>query len=495
MDENRQYRDGKINEYRAEEINEIKELDQQKELNQLNELSQLKGLNKPNILYKTVEANDNPIILRNMNLLVPEGRIYANEHEYKQFFRGYFFFSTSDLGQSWKMYTDLDGDRVLENEAPMEAFIITGELLWRDYDLTLDVRQLTPYGDIDAETKDTCVSRNGLVFGYYHRRDYYLFCLEGYDRIVLYRKKGNAFYVVYEKKEPFSHKLFHKLSVCIKDGRIQCYMNNKKICEVIERNFHGGKVGIFSNSLCDFRNFKVFMPGDSYDIYIRKKSSIIKSHGFFQDTIKGYKYNFYSEYKYNFDSDCNAKSTRESNLHITADEFYIGIQGNKIIKAELGTNNIILQAELPRSGPFIGKRNAQVLPGGLYYYKDDLNKNDMVILRDGTDENGYSMWAYNTDLELLWKASVNMPGTGRKITFYDINQDGEKEIIAGYDCFNNKGELLWSMPEGIYLDEPSCGAILVSDEQGKDMLLMGVQCKNFLLAKRICKYFAKTGEI
>lgn len=56
-------------------------------------------------------------------------------------------------------------------------------------------------------------------------------------------------------------------------------------------------------------------------------------------------------------------------------------------------------------------------------------------------KNKYShIWALDVNLNILWDAEGNI---GLAPIAYDLNGDGKDEIIAGYNVFSNKGELLW----------------------------------------------------
>jgi len=58
-------------------------------------------------------------------------------------------------------------------------------------------------------------------------------------------------------------------------------------------------------------------------------------------------------------------------------------------------------------------------------------------------KNKYShIWALDVNLNILWDAEGNM---GLSPVAYDLNGDGKDEIIAGYNVFSDKGELLWKI--------------------------------------------------
>lgn len=60
-----------------------------------------------------------------------------------------------------------------------------------------------------------------------------------------------------------------------------------------------------------------------------------------------------------------------------------------------------------------------------------------IILKDRY----FRMWAMSNDFKVLWTHKGNV---GHFPWAYDINNDGYDEVMAGYDCLDHNGKLLWS---------------------------------------------------
>ena len=55
-----------------------------------------------------------------------------------------------------------------------------------------------------------------------------------------------------------------------------------------------------------------------------------------------------------------------------------------------------------------------------------------------------NVWAYNSNMELLWR--YNHKNTGHFPYIYDFDDDGYDEMFVGYDMVDHDGTLLWSLP-------------------------------------------------
>jgi hypothetical protein len=57
----------------------------------------------------------------------------------------------------------------------------------------------------------------------------------------------------------------------------------------------------------------------------------------------------------------------------------------------------------------------------------------------------HNMWAYTSDLKLLWHRHLN---TGHYPRAYDINGDGKDEVMAGYSMLAPDGSSIWTVKGG-----------------------------------------------
>jgi len=82
-----------------------------------------------------------------------------------------------------------------------------------------------------------------------------------------------------------------------------------------------------------------------------------------------------------------------------------------------------------------------------------------VVLRESrgdTQGGGHSLWAYNGDLRLIWRRSVQPPyGHGNAVHLCDLNGDGLSEVLAGGNLLGSDGRLLWRHDRGAELSQMS----------------------------------------
>lgn len=70
-----------------------------------------------------------------------------------------------------------------------------------------------------------------------------------------------------------------------------------------------------------------------------------------------------------------------------------------------------------------------------------------VILREwrrDAGDGGFNVWAYDRNLNLLWHNRVKTPyGHNSAIQFFDVNEDGRDEVLAGGTLLSADGDTLW----------------------------------------------------
>ena len=77
-----------------------------------------------------------------------------------------------------------------------------------------------------------------------------------------------------------------------------------------------------------------------------------------------------------------------------------------------------------------------------------------LILRDGDGAGtGYSIWAYDDQLNLRWRQDAHDSWYGMYMWFYDVDGDGRDEILPGYQLYDGDGNLLWLMEGAEYIED------------------------------------------
>lgn len=77
------------------------------------------------------------------------------------------------------------------------------------------------------------------------------------------------------------------------------------------------------------------------------------------------------------------------------------------------------------------------------------------------------LWAYDNNLNLLWKAQCN---TGHYPFAYDVDNDGKDELMMGYTLFDNDGAVLWSLDS--IISDHADGVALVRFQKNEGVKLL-----------------------
>jgi rhamnogalacturonan endolyase len=78
-----------------------------------------------------------------------------------------------------------------------------------------------------------------------------------------------------------------------------------------------------------------------------------------------------------------------------------------------------------------------------------------------------SLWAYDDQLNLLWKAQCN---TGHYPFAYDVDEDGKDELMMGYTLFDDDGTKLWTLEDRV--KDHADGVAIVPFTPGKSPRLL-----------------------
>ncbi len=115
---------------------------------------------------------------------------------------------------------------------------------------------------------------------------------------------------------------------------------------------------------------------------------------------------------------------------------------DEVVAIEGATGRVLARATLPELDPVL--RFPDFSSGSL-----NLTGTGQDILvrewRRDTGGGGYNLWAYDRDLNLLWHRRVDTPyGHHFSITGYDVDGDGRDEVLAGGRLYDAEGRILWT---------------------------------------------------
>ena len=398
-----------------------------------------------------------------------------------------------------------DGENaVLEHTNKSDRSLITGEGLWGDYTIEAHIRQLNAYTQPSSDDPQAIVARSGIVTRYQDLRRYYFFCMEGFDRFVLYRRVDEGWTMLADLKNGVNRERYYHLKAVCEGERIACYVDGKLAFVAYDDAFPTGKTGIRTNIRSRTYGVRVTTTVPAQAAYASRMSAYEKEvseaaekypkpvlakridirkywpcavrFGDFQGTgRKGIvleKKTSEGPRIVSLDLDgevtFDRTYTRAANLthsvvhDLDADgvEDLIGIADDRIRVVSGSSGEVTAEAELPKTGPYLGFRNESVgnhLHSLEVLWPCRLRKTETaqdLILRDGDGEgSGYSIWAYDEHLNLRWRQDAHDTWYGMYIWFHDVDGDGRDEILPGYQLYDGDGNLLWVMEGAEYIED------------------------------------------
>ena len=402
-----------------------------------------------------------------------------------------------------------DEGKCLENIAKSESTIITRKRNLVDYRVEARIRQFIPGALPNMDDEYCTVARNGVVFRLRDLRRYYQFCLEGYDRVVLYRRCDYERKVLAEKRFPLDPTRYHHLLAEVKGDRIRCFCDGELIAAVRDDAYAEGAAGIRQNSICRFQGIRVATWEEGHQVYVarleagEKKLREIreglpqpvlwkrysmprlregKAH-FFRPregddarlliASSGEDFRGYS--LYDLEGDLLWESPTEgegpgefkfADMDGDGIREIVGFFDGGIAVHSSADGSLLARGDWPESGPFDRSRERAYIT---HLYPADLGGTghcDSVVLKDDGSAGGWTFHVLDADLRPRWSKTLQLPPMGHHLNIYDVNGDGREEILAGYHCYDGEGELVWRVEAARYWD-------VVNGARHPDALLAG----------------------
>ena len=461
-------------------------------------------------------AGDDEIMLAEISLSdCPLGTVLdPNEPDQRieeEYFRGW----TSPLTgpARWRRPSNYrvvpDGDRkVLEHINKTDSCLITGERLWADYSVEAQIRQLNPFTRPNNDDPHAIIGRSGLVLRYQDLRRNYLFCLEGHERVVLYRREDEAWTLLADVRNGVDRGRYYDLKAVCEAHRITCYVDGQHVFVVDDKTFLTGKAGVRTNTRSRMYGIHVATTEPKRLAYVNrlsafegevaeaaekypkpvlwkrigieaswpcsvrfgdfrgagKKEIILEEKGPVGPRITCLDLNGERQWDKHYPAAASLTRTVLHDLDADGVEDFIGIDQGRIRMVSGRTGEVIAETELPTTGPYRGYRRESV-ENHLHpiaslcacRIRKTVKAQDL-ILRDGDRSgSGFSIWAYDEHLNLRWRQDAHDTSYGMYIWFYDVDGDGRDEILPGYQLYDGDGNLLWVMETAEYIDDPGGG--------------------------------------
>ena len=365
----------------------------------------------------------------------------------------------------------------------MARGLSTGDFLWRDYTIRGSVALDSCSATYSADNYYVTIRpRSGLFARMNDLRHYYYFALEkpGDGRLVLYRRSDDDWHVLAEKKQIIVDRRYYDLEISAEGDKITCSCDGQEVFSVIDYAFPRGKAGVRFNTQSRVKNVKVQMsPGQlkwfknakaNYDTELERVSSgypkpvlaktidLIKfrpfkarsvtlnrngEKGFLLESGKLVLVDFEGKVIWERDVTGEQYWPVVGEVH-AGDSFDIyGTIDRKLTVLDGATGSIAKQIDLPRLG-----EKDQISTPSWYDAAANLRggevARDFIIREISLGGGGTILWAYDNELNLLWKIEDIYPmyGHAHAFAYLDINNDGREEVYAGTSLYSADGELM-----------------------------------------------------
>ena len=397
-----------------------------------------------------------------------------------------------------------EGRPVLEHIDKTDRCLVAGEPLWADYAVEAEIRQLNAFSQPSNDDPHAAVARSGLLLRYQDLRRYYFLCLEGFERLVLYRREDEAWTMLADSFNGIDRGRYYRLQAVCEAERISCYLDGELLFVAYDEHFPTGKVGVRTNTRSRTASItaqalageraayagrlnayerEVAAAAEKYPEPVLWKKIDIAAYwpcsvryGDFrgagrkeiileQRTAAGPRiacmdFDGQVQWEKHYPAAAKLQHTQVHDLNGDGCADFIGIEGDRLRLVSGATGALSADVELPHCGPYRGHRNASV--------KDYLHslrplwpckirrteKAQDLILRDGDGAGtGYSFWAYDENLKLRWRADAHGAWHGMYMWFCDVDGDGRDEILPGYELYDGDGNKLWTMEGAEYIED------------------------------------------
>ena len=398
-----------------------------------------------------------------------------------------------------------DGDtEVLEHINKTDRCLVAGDFLWGDYSVEAHIRQLNAFSQPSSDDPHAIVARSGLLLRYRDLRQYYFFCLEGFDRIVLYRRRDEAWTMLADLPNGVDRGRYYHLKAACEGERITCSVDGEQVFVVYDDALPTGRAGVRTNTrsrmhsvrICtsaagqsagasrlDARAREIAEAAEKYPKPVLWKRIDLAAYwpcqvryGDFRgagqkeivlqkNTDEGPRIvclDFDGQVQWDKTYPAAAKLTRTIVHDLDGDgvEDFIGIEHDRLRLVSGRSGEIGAETELPATGPFRGWRNHSVkdyLHSLQVLWPCKIRKTEKaqdLLLRDGDGAGtGYSLWAYDENLNLRWRRDAHGAWHGMYLWFCDVDGDGRDEILPGYELYDGDGERLWVMEGAEYIED------------------------------------------
>lgn len=405
--------------------------------------------------------------------------------------------------ESRKTRTDTEAGPALEwsrGSGPYnERAFVTGRSTWRDYSVECRMQALQSWDKPSYDNPAPHDARAGIAFRIETSRRYYFFCIEGQQRLVLYRRNDDEWHALASKDVSYEEQII-TLSVHLDgDGiRVQCPELDTEL-SATDTLIESGKAGYRASGQCRLFDLKVRMtpsqkrrndarntdlveklalldgatPDEELveEIDLTDGKTLLESADFHApdrpDLLLGSPEGIVARTwdgndLWHLDEKASDLVTVSAWREPDGGRLIYALVGERKSEKHRSVRGIFKQVALADEiiaingvdGKILARARLPDIPDGLDFSRFDtscetapepLDGKPAIIVRGWQHGGGQerNLWAYDRNLDLLWRRAVETPfGHHNAVHILDVNKDGNPEIMAGGTLLSCDGATL-----------------------------------------------------
>lgn len=387
-----------------------------------------------------------------------------------------------------------------------DRMLLAGDRHWRDLTVRAEVRQFFPFNvqpSVNLAYRPDCLS--GLVLRVRDVRSYYLYCLENYDRVSLYRVEDDQLVALRQEHVPLDNQRFHRMEATCRGDRIACRLDGVELFSAQDGAYPAGWCGLRANSKAGFREVAVVADGPARAANLELRAARARALDALREQYPqpvlerqiprpapgpgalqlrrvdaGDAWGFFwleqpagaPERVHAADMEGqvlwttpleHAAAARPGSTgpkaydidHDGHDELLVS-DGESIKILSGKTGQVLAARPFPEAAPLMGVPGTTAPIGYSYAVQFRPPPAPMdILLLDADPGGGRNVWCYDAGLELRWQKTLPF-AFGHNMCFPDIDGDGAQEAMIGHCLLDGDGNLLWSIEA---MHTMPCGAM------------------------------------
>jgi len=391
-----------------------------------------------------------------------------------------------------------NGGKVLQwGLEDMDRALVTGGDHWRNYTVKTSILPLSKYASSNEDRNDWREALAGIVFRMVTLRQFYLFGIEGWRRLVLYRRDHDEWFLLKSWDVEIPEE-YTDLEVQLDSDCIRCSADTLGVrFTVMDTRYPAGRTGVRSMGRCRIAQLKVLQTQGQrmesvrlFQLFRKRKEQLgkdlpqpvlerilpvkdlggipkfmdLREEGCFEMLIpsqKGVQYRSingdllweipkrpFAMCVSDFFEDqgrliCIISKTQiYHETNVTPNNHPDNVKEEELYVISGRTGEILASAPVPVMDRAVVRTDLCPTGGSL----TRPGRTDFLLRewRSDIGHGGYLLMAMDKDLHPLWHRTVDTPyGYTDALQFYDVNGDGKDELLAGGNLYSCTGELLW----------------------------------------------------